>query len=287
MLVTTDEVGCGEDVVTITPGGQQIADHPLVPGDGVDVGHVFLEQLTCPVQAAALGGVFAEGAVDESGACRYGDPHPGLPRPGHCLDLCQHGSEVAGEGAIAGIVEIGLVGKAQVMQAAVQGPGGVEPGRQCPLAVRVGAEQGTPAGPGEQGHVDIQGEALAIILAHLEFSARGAIEDVGKAVQSRALGLQAGEVLAQQGRDLGIGQAQAEPWGRAGRILAQPQGDLAGGLLQGVQLGRMLGEEVGGAVQPEGGLAGPYELQLEDSVVVGDRQDEPVEVAVAGMPLQL
>ncbi|MNL54931.1 hypothetical protein D3C87_1783020 [compost metagenome] len=63
--VETDEVGGAPHAVAVNPGRQQIANHPLVPGQRIDLIAGFLQQSSGPVDAALVGGVVSERAVDQ------------------------------------------------------------------------------------------------------------------------------------------------------------------------------------------------------------------------------
>ncbi|MNC50428.1 hypothetical protein D3C75_996690 [compost metagenome] len=66
IVLSANHIGGPAHVVAVDPGGQKVAEHPFVPGQGVDLRRRFLQHAPCPIDAPVLGALGREGAVDQA-----------------------------------------------------------------------------------------------------------------------------------------------------------------------------------------------------------------------------
>ena len=65
LRIEADQFGGAAHAVAIDAGGEQVADHPFVPGQRIDLIAGFREQTPRPIDAALVGRVVGERAVDQ------------------------------------------------------------------------------------------------------------------------------------------------------------------------------------------------------------------------------
>ncbi|MNF56800.1 hypothetical protein D3C84_383010 [compost metagenome] len=272
--------------IAVDTGRQQVADHPFVPGQRIDLVAGLGQQASGPVDAALVGGIVDERAIDEPGAGRHGDAYAGFGVVRVAAHLPGHAVEDALVAGVVRVVEVRFVGKADVVRAlAAKRTCGGEPGIEAGVAGGVGAQVGLALTAGQQGDVLSDAQAILIQPAEHVFVMRPRRHDVDQTVIGSSLWLQGIEHGETGIRQLRIGQGDTQVRGLAEHVVVQRQPGLAFVFAQGLELLRVLGEQVGRAIEPECDLATTAQVQAPDLIGSCNGQLDFVELPIGGVRL--
>jgi len=258
-----------------------------MPGQCIDLIGGFAQQSPGPVDAAFVRGVVGERAVDQSRTGRHRDAHAGPGVGRIAAHLAGHAGEDRAVLFVARIIEIGLVGKADVVGAfAAKQPGAREPGVEAAVALHVGTQVGLTLAAGKQSDVLTNAETVLIDMAKRIFELRLLRRHIDEAVVTGGRRFQRIEGGMAGGRRHHVGQGDTQVRRAAEDFVVQGQAGLAVVFAQRFELLRVLSKQIGRAVEPERRFAAALQTQAPDLFAIADRQRDLIELPIGTIRLQ-